>query len=50
MHLVGGLVGTLLIGFFATADSPAGVAGLFYGGDADQLWRQAVGAFAVLAI
>ncbi|MCX6467131.1 MAG: ammonium transporter [Pseudonocardiales bacterium] len=49
VHLVGGLVGTLLIGFFATADSPAGVAGLFYGGGADQLWRQAVGAFAVLA-
>ncbi|WP_141279744.1 ammonium transporter [Pseudonocardia hydrocarbonoxydans] len=48
VHLVGGLVGTLLIGFFATADSPAGVAGLFYGGGADQLWRQAVGAVAVL--
>ena len=49
VHLVGGLVGTLLIGFFATAASPAGVDGLFYGGGADQLWRQAVGAFAVLA-
>jgi ammonium transporter, Amt family len=49
VHLVGGLVGTLLVGLFATADSPAGVAGLFYGGGVDQLWRQAVGAFAVLA-
>ncbi len=49
VHLVGGLAGTLLVGLFATADSPAGVAGLFYGGGADQLWRQAVGAFAVLA-
>jgi Amt family ammonium transporter len=49
VHLVGGLAGTLLIGFFATTDSPAGVAGLFYGGGVDQLWRQAVGAFAVLA-
>ncbi|CAA9422269.1 MAG: Ammonium transporter [uncultured Pseudonocardia sp.] len=48
VHLVGGLVGTLLVGFFATTDSPAGVAGLFYGGGFDQLWRQVVGAVAVL--
>ncbi|WP_300013263.1 ammonium transporter [Pseudonocardia sp.] len=49
VHLVGGLVGTLLVGFLATAEAPAGVDGLFYGGGADQLWRQAVGALAVLA-
>ncbi len=49
VHLVGGLAGTILIGLFADPDSPAGVAGLFYGGGVDQLWRQAVGAFAVLA-
>ena len=49
VHLVAGLVGTLLIGFLADPASPAGVAGLFYGGGVDQLWRQAVGAFAVLA-
>ncbi|MDN5931704.1 MAG: ammonium transporter [Pseudonocardia sp.] len=49
VHLVGGLAGTLLIGLFATADSPAGVAGVFYGGGAEQLGKQAVGAFAVLA-
>jgi Amt family ammonium transporter len=48
VHMVGGLVGTLLVGFFATSAAPAGVDGLFYGGGADQLWRQAVGAFAVL--
>ena len=48
VHLVGGLAGTLLIGLFATADAPAAVDGLFYGGGFDQLWRQAVGAFAVL--
>jgi len=48
VHLVGGLVGTLGVGFVATAAAPAGVDGLFYGGGADQLWRQAVGAFAVL--
>ncbi len=47
VHFVGGMAGTLLIGFFADPASPAGVAGLFYGGGLDQLWRQAVGAFAV---
>ena len=54
VHLVGGLVGTLLIGFFAdpaTSGDPAdpGVAGLFYGGGLDQLGKQAIGAFAVMA-
>lgn len=48
VHLVGGLVGTLLIGLVATDTAPAGVNGLFYGGGLDQLWRQAVGAGAVL--
>ena len=48
VHLVGGLVGTLLIGFLATEAAPAGVNGLFYGGGADQLGKQAIGAFAVL--
>jgi len=49
VHLVGGLVGTLAIGFVADPSSPAGVAGLLYGGGLDQLGRQAIGAFAVLA-
>ncbi|MGI9164226.1 MAG: ammonium transporter [Mycobacterium sp.] len=48
VHLVGGLVGTLMIGLVAAPQAPAAVAGLFYGGGTDQLWRQAVGAFAVL--
>lgn len=48
VHLVGGLVGTLLIGLVAAPEAPAAVAGLFYGGGPDQLWRQAVGAGAVL--
>jgi ammonium transporter, Amt family len=48
VHLVGGLTGTLLVGFLADPGSPAAVSGLFYGGGFDQLWRQAVGAFAVL--
>jgi len=48
VHLVGGLWGTLAVGLFASAATTAGVDGLFYGGGLDQLWRQAVGAFAVL--
>ncbi|HKH52995.1 MAG TPA: ammonia channel protein, partial [Mycobacterium sp.] len=48
VHLVGGLAGTLLIGLVAAPETGAGVAGLFYGGGFDQLWRQAVGAGAVL--
>jgi Amt family ammonium transporter len=48
VHLVGGIVGTLLIGLLATEAAPAGVNGLFYGGGLDQLGKQAIGAFAVL--
>ncbi|MEZ5097681.1 MAG: ammonium transporter [Nocardioides sp.] len=32
VHLVGGVVGTVLIGFFSTAEAPGGIDGLFYGG------------------
>ena len=49
VHLVGGLWGTIAVGFFGSATATAGVDGLFYGGGVDQLWRQAVGAFVVLA-
>jgi ammonium transporter, Amt family len=48
VHLVGGLVGTLAIGFLATDLAPAGINGLFYGGGAEQLGKQAIGAFVVL--
>jgi Amt family ammonium transporter len=52
VHLIGGLWGTLAVGLLLHPDSPAGVSyersGLLYGGGVDQLWRQAVGAFAVL--
>jgi len=48
VHLVGGIVGTLLVGLVAAPEAVAGVTGLFYGGGFDQLWRQAVGAGAVL--
>jgi Amt family ammonium transporter len=43
IHLVGGLVGTLYLGFFANGT------GLFMGGDGTQLLVQAIAAFAVLA-
>lgn len=48
VHLIGGLVGTLLVGFLATSEAPAGVNGLFYGGGTDQLWRQALAAGVVM--
>ena len=48
VHLVGGIVGTLLIGFFASSAMPNGVDGLFYGGSIDVLLKQAAAAGAVL--
>src|SRR5690606_6077167 len=48
VHLVGGLVGTLLVGLVAAPEAPAAVEGLFYGGGLDLLIKQAVGAFTVL--
>ncbi|WP_405498443.1 ammonium transporter [Nocardia sp. NBC_00511] len=49
VHLVGGIIGTLMVGLVATKEAPAGVQGLLYGGGFNQLWRQAVGAGVVLA-
>ena len=50
VHLVGGIVGTLSIGFFgAKAVNSVGLNGLFYGGDLSLLRLQATGAFSVLA-
>ncbi|MGH3541335.1 MAG: ammonium transporter [Mycobacterium sp.] len=55
VHLVGGLAGTLLVGLLAAPQTTAiaGVSGvspgLFYGGGFDQLGRQTIGAFSVLA-
>ncbi|MCX9191775.1 ammonia channel protein [Carbonactinospora thermoautotrophica] len=51
VHAVGGFVGSLLIGLFATQSvtGPEGAAGLFYGGGLTQLGKQAIGAFAVAA-
>jgi Amt family ammonium transporter len=47
VHLVGGLVGTILIGLLASSDVTA-VDGLLYGGGADQLGKQLVAAGATL--
>ena len=49
VHLVGGVIGTLLIGLFASESMPNATNGLFYGGGIDQLWKQAVAAGAVMA-
>ncbi len=57
VHLVGGIVGTLMIGLVASAEATGiltedpndGVNGLFYGGGLDQLGKQAVAAGAVFA-
>jgi len=40
VHLVGGLVGTLLIGFLSSASAPGGIDGLFYGGGLASLGDQ----------
>lgn len=48
VHLVGGIIGTLLIGFFATDQAPNGVNGLFYGGGLGLLGTQTIATVAVL--
>ncbi|MEV4707700.1 ammonium transporter [Actinoplanes sp. NPDC049316] len=49
VHFVGGWIGSLGIGFFATTqvNALAERESLFYGGGLDQLWRQFVGSAAV---
>jgi Amt family ammonium transporter len=49
VHLVGGVVGSLLIGLFASGHGQSPVEGLFYGGGMTQFWKQCAGVFAVLA-
>ncbi|KOG64482.1 ammonia channel protein [Streptomyces griseoflavus] len=48
VHLVGGIVGSLLIGLFATGGVQSDAKGLFYGGGLEQLGKQAVGVVCVL--
>ncbi|WSZ87111.1 ammonium transporter [Streptomyces sp. NBC_00859] len=47
VHLVGGVVGTLLIGLFATSAMTGGARGLLYGGGFGQLGRQTLGVLVV---
>ncbi len=49
VHLVGGLIGTLMIGVVADKDFAAGYESLIDGGSATLLGKQATAAFAVLA-
>ena len=48
VHLVGGLVGTIGVGFLATSNAPAGVDGLFFGGGFASLGDQVIAALAVM--
>ena len=49
VHLVGGLLGTLMIGLVGTAAAPSGRDGLLYGGGLELLGVQAAAAAVVLA-
>lgn len=42
VHLVGGIVGTLMIGLVSSAHAPGGIDGLFYGGGFDSLKNQSM--------
>ncbi|MCW2819364.1 MAG: amtB, partial [Marmoricola sp.] len=49
VHLVGGIVGTVLIGLFSTSAGAGGVDGLFYGGGFGSLRAQVLGALVAIA-
>ncbi len=48
VHLVGGIVGTVLIGFLSTASAPGGIDGLFYGGGVKPLVIQTLTALSAI--
>jgi Amt family ammonium transporter len=49
VHLVGGIVGTVLIGVFSTADGAGGIDGLLYGGGVGAIGDQALGVLVAVA-
>jgi Amt family ammonium transporter len=50
VHLVGGIVGSLCVGLFATLDTnPLGADGLFYGGGLSLLGKQALAVVCVMS-
>ncbi|MCW2757873.1 MAG: Ammonium transporter, partial [Nocardioidaceae bacterium] len=49
VHLVGGIVGTVLIGLFSTSAGAGGVDGLFYGGGFGSLRAQVLGVLVAIA-
>jgi Amt family ammonium transporter len=49
VHLVGGLVGCLMIGVVATSAAPSGVSGILYGGGFALLGKQAIACVAVMS-
>ncbi|MFC5179132.1 ammonium transporter [Nocardioides taihuensis] len=49
VHLVGGIVGTILIGFFSTSEGAGGIDGLFYGGGFGSLADQTLGVLVAVA-
>jgi Amt family ammonium transporter len=49
VHLVGGIVGTVLIGLVSSSDAPGGIDGLFYGGGLGSLGDQVMAALIAIA-
>ena len=49
VHLVGGIIGTVLIGVFSTSDGAGGIDGLLYGGGFTSLGDQSLGALVAIA-
>jgi ammonium transporter, Amt family len=49
VHLVGGIIGTVLIGLFSTSEGAGGVDGLFYGGGLGSLGDQTLGVLVAVA-
>ena len=48
VHLVGGVIGTVLIGVFSTAEGAGGIDGLLYGGGLGSLGDQTLGALTAI--